>query len=174
MINFKSSKVQLALGLILTAALSRLIPHSPNFTSVGALALFAGSLWGISTAAFLVPLLAMLLTDLILGFHPTMFFVYGAFLLTVILGGGLLKKTQKNLPLIGLSLAASSVFFIVTNFGVWFVGGFYSQDMKGLLECFAMALPFFKNQIAGDLVYSLALFNAYRFVASSIDKKMLA
>jgi hypothetical protein len=169
--NMKIKNLML-IGFIFTAAFSRLIPHAPNFTSVGAIALLAGSIWGFSALAFLVPVLAMLVTDFILGMHSTMMFVYGAFAITVILGSVLLSKNARGIKLFGITLLTSIIFYLISNFGVWFVGGFYTGDLKGLVECYIMALPFLKNQIMGDLVYTFALFYAYQFTVDFVEKRV--
>lgn len=167
-------KKSLVVGMIIVAAFSRLIPHSPNFTSVGAMALFAGSAMGLSLASFLVPAVVMLLTDLVLGMHPTMIFVYGAFALTVVLGAVLLKNSARGVKLLSVSLAASLLFFFITNLGVWLVGGYYTGDLKGLVECYIMALPFFKNQVTGDLMYSVLIFYGFQFAVNTIEKRISA
>lgn len=157
----KSQNGVIALMIVL-AALSRLIPHAPNFTSIEATAIFAGAMWGLSLSAFLVPVLSMLLTDLIFGFHSSMFFVYGSLALSVMLGAIALQK-RTGLRILGCALLSSLIFFLVTNFGVW-LGGMYPQNTQGLIDCYVMALPFFRNQVTGDLVYSALIFASYELV----------
>jgi hypothetical protein len=65
--------------VICIGILSRLIPHSPNFTALGAVALFAGANLRPRSMALLVPFAIMLLTDYVIGFHSTMIFVYLSF-----------------------------------------------------------------------------------------------
>ena len=169
--NILTAKNLISVSLIMAAAFSRLIPHSPNFTSVGAMALFAGSLFGMSFSALLVPVVAMLLTDFILGFHSTQIFVYGSLVLSVLMGATLLKDQAKGRKLLVVTLLSSILFFIVTNLGVWLVGGFYSGDIKGLVECYIMALPFFTNQVAGDLLFSGLLFYGYSVAITRAQTK---
>lgn len=152
--NVKKSVI---FGMIALAALSRLVPHAPNFTAVGGMALFAGATLSPLWLALLVPALGLFLSDIALGFHETMIPVYGAFALSVILGQILLKK-QSGKRLAGVSLLSSLCFFVISNLGVWQLSGMYSQDFAGLSQCFALALPFFHNQILGDLVSTGALF----------------
>jgi len=145
--------------LILGAAFSRLVPHWPNFTAIGAAALFAGAMLGPRIIAFLVPLAAMVLSDLALGFHNTTGFVYLAVILTTWVGVGFLKEL-KVMRWLGGALATSGLFFLITNFGVWAVGGLYPTTVEGLAQSYVMALPFLSYQVGGDLTYTAILFGA--------------
>src|SRR5690242_14357509 len=104
--------------LILAAAATRLLPHPPNMTSIAAVALFGGAYFADKRVAFLVPLTAVFLSDLILGFYGGMAAVYFAFVLVVCIGLWL-QKHRSVLTIAGASIASSIVFFLVTNF-VWF------------------------------------------------------
>lgn len=135
------------------AALSRFLPHPPNVTPLAALAL-TGALYLDRRFAFVLPLAAMLLSDLFLGVHRIMPFVYVSFAASSAIG--LLLRERRSIPVIaGASLAGSVLFFIVTNFGVWLVGdgGVYPKTLAGLTECYVLAIPFFRNTLLGDLVY---------------------
>ncbi|HRZ77494.1 MAG TPA: hypothetical protein P5248_09020 [Bacteroidales bacterium] len=147
-------------SIILLAALSRLLPHWPNFTPVAAIALFGGAHYGKRMQAFLVPLAALFLSDLVLGFHHTMWAVYLGFVLTVIFGLGLRGKVAL-LPLSATVMGSSVVFFLLTNFGSWLGSPFYAQTMTGLLTAYTAGLPFFLNSLAGDLFFSGALFGSF-------------
>lgn len=157
----------LPIALVLLAVISRLIPHWPNFTAVGAMAFFAGSTMGFRYRSILVPLSAMLLTDVILGFHSTMFVVYGAIVLNVLIGAKFLAD-RSTAKIIGVSLLASLQFFVFTNFAVWALGGMYVQNLHGLVQSFVMALPFLPNQIFADLTYGLILFATYAFAQNKL------
>lgn len=150
-----------AVLLILFAAFSRLIPHPANFTPIAAIALFSGVY--LNKKYFLViPVAAMLLSDIFLGFHSTMIWVYGSFAVIALIG--LWLKSHKSVGYIfGTTLVSSIIFFIVTNFGVW-ASGYYGYSFGGLVECYTMAIPFFKNTAAGDLFYVAAMFGIYEFV----------
>lgn len=150
-------------SLILGAAFSRLIPHPWNFTAIGAMALFGGASLQSRTISLAVPLAALFLSDLVLGFHSTMFFVYLPVALTVMMGWSL-KENKKAHHLVASSLLTSILFFMISNFGVWVVGGFYAPTTEGLLECYVSAIPFFSNQIAGDLFFTVALFGSYELL----------
>lgn len=149
-------------GMTLAAAATRLLPHPPNFTPIAAMALFGGAHFANPLAAFAVPLSAMFLSDLLLGFglHPVMPFVYGSFAFTVCLGRWL---RARRLPLaVGVAaLSGSVVFFVVTNLGVWLVGDLYPRTLDGLVTCYIAAIPFFRNTLAGDAGYTVALFGGF-------------
>jgi hypothetical protein len=156
------------LGITLSAAAMRLLPHPPNMTPIAAMALFGGVYFTDRRVAFMVPLAAMYLSDLALGFfvydfgwfHPFMPFVYASFAVTVCLG--LLIRRRLNLLMVGgAALASSVLFFVVTNFGVWLVGNLYPKTVAGLLSCYVAAIPFFRNTLAGDAVYTLVLFGGF-------------
>ncbi|KKW05797.1 MAG: hypothetical protein UY40_C0008G0024 [candidate division CPR1 bacterium GW2011_GWC1_49_13] len=147
------------LAFIILGALSRLLPHLPNATPVGALALFSG-FYLPKKQAFLVPLLAMAAADLFLGGHSTLLWVYGSFLLIVALGF-LLKGRLKAENVILASLSSSILFFLITNFGVWASTSMYSKDLAGLLQSYVMGIPFLRPTVLGDLFYSGVIFGSY-------------
>lgn len=148
------------LTAILAAAMLRLVPHPPNFTPIGALALFGGAMLGQRALAFVAPLGALLLSDLILGLYPGMAFVYGSVALVVLLGWSLSRR--RSALRIGAAAVASSVlFFALTNFGVWLSSGMYPLTGAGLAACYTAAVPFFQNTLAGDLFYSAVLFGGF-------------
>ncbi len=148
-------------GIILAAALSRLIPHPPNFSPVAALALFGGAAIADKRPAFVLPLAAMFLSDLILGFSPLTPVIYGCLALIVCLGFWV--KRSQSPGRIGLAAVAGAIlFFGVTNFGVWAMGSYYPKTGAGLAECFTAAIPFFWNTLTSDLFYAAILFGALR------------
>jgi hypothetical protein len=158
--NLLSSKFIFAAGLILAAAFTRLIPHYPNFTAVGAIALFGGTYLPNKKLAFIVPFVAMLLTDLIIGFHPTMWAVYLSFGLIVLIGLQI-SKNKKVTNILFATISSSLLFFIITNFAQWLSDPFYAKSGAGLAQCFTMAIPFFGYTALGDLFYVGILFGIY-------------
>jgi hypothetical protein len=149
--------------LILAAAATRLLPHPPNVTSVTALALFGGAYFASPWLAFAIPLLALLGSDLVLGFYPDMEVQYLAF--TVVICIGLLLRQQRSLARIAVAAVASAVsFFVITNFGVWALGTLYPKSTAGLEACFVAAIPFFRNTLLGDLFYTAVLFGGFRLL----------
>ena len=136
-------------GMIFIAAFVRLIPHPPNFAPIAAIALFGGAYFNKKWAAFFVPMAAMFITDLILGFHATMWAVYLSFVLIV--GIGMFAIKQKKISNIFLASVSSSVlFFIITNFGLWISTPYYAKTGVGLAACFIAAIPFFHLTLLGE------------------------
>lgn len=162
-----------AVSLVVLAVLSRLVPHYPNFTAVGALAIFSGSALKDKRVAYALPLIAMFITDLILGFHNTMLVVYASMLVGVALGHSLLNKTSV-LRVGGVALLNAVQFFVITNFGIWALGSYYTKDVAGLLTCYTAAIPFFGYSLGGDLFFATLMFGAYSLVAARITRTQTA
>jgi len=176
----KEGKNQQSSTALLTVLgiLGRFLPHPPNFTPVGGAALFGGSTLT-RPLNYLLPIGVMLVTDIFLGFHATMPYVYASFLLIAWLGERFLRNETNLSKVAAVSLTGSLLFFIITNFGVWLQGGLYPQTLAGLVSCYMMAIPFFKLTIAGDLVYSLGFFGLYAWAQNrsflvQFDKKLTA
>jgi len=138
----------------------RLIPHYPNFTPVAAIALFGGAHFSKRWLAFAVPLMALFISDLLLGFHGFMVPVYVSFALVVVLGT-LLKDRVRFGNVLGATITGSLLFFLITNFAVWAGSPFYPQNFAGLLSSYTMAIPFFHAGLLGDLFYSGVFFGGY-------------
>jgi hypothetical protein len=151
------------IGMIVFAALTRLLPHPPNATAVSAIALFAGAQIADRRLAFFVPLAALFLTDLVLGLHAGMLFVYACVAAMVLLGASMGARPQP-LKLAGASLAGSVLFFMVTNFGVFALDGLYEKSFAGLAECYVLAIPFFQNALLGDLFFTAVLFGGFELL----------
>jgi hypothetical protein len=159
----------LAFTLTVAAALLRLVPHPPNFAPIGAVALFGGAKlrgW----QAYLVPVLAMLLTDPIRswmeGGYPayswSTLITYSSFLISVFLGRMFLRKSPGVLQIASVAFLGSLQFFLITNFAVW-AGAprLYAATWNGLMECYIAALPFFGRTLLADLFYTGVLFTVY-------------
>ena len=144
-------------ALIVVGMVARFLPYPPNFSPIGAIALFAGATLGAKFRAALIPLAAMLLSDYWLGMHALMPVVYGCFLFNVWLGSRI-QSRLKPLSVFGVSVAGSVVFFAVTNAACWYVG--YPHTWAGLLSCYTLAIPFFQNTLAGDLFFTTVLFGS--------------
>ncbi len=147
-------------GMIATAAVARLMPHPWNVTPVAAMALFGGVYFENKITAFAVPLVAMLLGDLFLAFNPLFLLVYASFAATVVIGFWVKKHLGAGRIVTG-SLAGSVLFYIVTNAGMWVESPLYAKTPAGLLQCYIMALPYFRNTVFGDLAYTALLFGAF-------------
>jgi hypothetical protein len=171
----------LAGGLTVFAAVLRLVPHPANLTPVGALGLYGGARLPLAQALAL-PLALMALTDVILhyavypGYPPFHPWVYASLAVNVLLGRLLLRRTQAPAKVVAVTLLASLQFFLVTNFGAWLGSPLYPQDLGGLAACYTAALPFYGQQVpppfgflgnavAGDLLFSTALFGLHAWLA---------
>ncbi|WKE67140.1 hypothetical protein PVT67_07860 [Gallaecimonas kandeliae] len=149
------------LAMIALCALYRVIPHPWNLSPVAAMALFAGAKFQSRTLAMLVPLAAMACSDLVLGLHPTLPFVYGALLLTAVLGFWVGKQGAAADAILFGSLAGSVLFFFITNGAVWLVGDYYPAGWQGLNQALIAGLPFFQNSLLGDLFFNALLFGSF-------------
>ncbi|MBN1585865.1 MAG: hypothetical protein JW937_00375 [Candidatus Omnitrophica bacterium] len=161
------SRLFLLITMVLAAAAARLVPHAPNFTPVASMALFGGACFQDKRMAFGVPVAALLLSDLFLGFHRYLLWVYGCFLLTVCIGF-LLKEQRGATRTLGAVVLSTVVFFVVTNFGVWSVGTLYPHTWAGLTECFVLAVPFLANSFLGNLVYAGVLFGGLALAEKTV------
>jgi hypothetical protein len=157
------------LSAILVAAALRLLPHPPNFTPIGAMALFGGAYLGRRWLAFAAPIGALLLSDLVLGFYHGMVTVYATVALIVLVGWVALSRVSP-LRVGAAALASSILFFVVTNFGMWLFSGFYPLTAAGLAACYVAAIPFFQNTVAGDLFYSGLLFGGFALLERAVPR----
>jgi len=155
------SRLVALLTAIVVAAALRLVPHPPNFTPIGAMALFSGAYLGRKALAFAAPLGALLLSDLVLGFYHGQATVYFSVALIVMLGMVALSRVSP-LRVAGAAILSSILFFVITNFGMWLFSGIYPRTMLGLEACYVAAIPFFQNTVAGDLFYATLLFGGFR------------
>jgi hypothetical protein len=137
--------------------------------SINAIGLFSGSKFN-KTIAMIVPLSIMIISDMILGFHKTMIFVYFSLFLITLLGFRIRKFNIKNLFV--YSLASSTIFFLTTNFGVWLLFDMYPKTIHGLINCYIMAIPFFGNTLMGDMFYTYVIFYGFRFVTRNLLSKI--
>lgn len=175
--NRQNNTLVLSAGLlIVAAAFTRLFPHYPNFTAMGAMAVFGGSVLKDKKLAFLLPLGALLLSDVCLqlftttkGFYGTsQFFVYAAFLVITAVATSMKKRSVANIAL--AAVWSGAIFFIISNFGVWLSSDYYPKTLAGLGACYWTAIPFYKNELFGNFIlnsimsnlfYSAILFGAY-------------
>jgi hypothetical protein len=153
--------------MIFAIAMFRILPHPPNLSPVAAMALFGGAYFADKRVAFLVPFLALLFSDLLLGLHDTMLYVYGGFALTV--GIGFWVRNRLSAGRIAIAAVASSVlFFIITNFGVWLTSALYPMTFDGLVQAYVAAIPFFQNSLLGNLVFTTVLFGGFALLQRNV------
>lgn len=170
---------------------SRLIPHYPNFTAVGAVSLLGAAFANRRSLAIIIPFLVMLFSDMILNnliyarLYPDDYkhfiflyrgalWSYAAFGLVVIFGYTLFRNSIDLPKVLFGSLGASMIFFLLSNFGVWAATGAYPVNFGGLITCYIAGLPFLLNQVLGDLFYSLILFGVALYVFELKPKRHLA
>src|SRR5262245_33043840 len=159
-------KMKFILMLIAVAAVSRLFPHPENFSPIAAMALFAGAFIPGKKNSMWIPLAALLLSDILLqlffknGFYRDMIFVYGSFAAVVLIGKKI-RDTSSPVWVLGASVAASVMFYLVTNFGTWLMYDMYPHDFSGLIQSYAEGLEFFRGTLLGDLFYTTVLFGSY-------------
>ena len=175
-LNNVSSPARLGLmalgGLILLGLLARLLPHPPNFTPLLAIALLCGAVYARPLDAVLVPLGVLLVTDLWLGLHGSLWAVYGSIVLIAALGWRMKRSTAS---LLVTATGASVLFFALTNFAVWWGSGLYPLTAAGLLACYMAAIPFFINTLGSTVLFALGLFSLARVIApSTVEQGTLA
>jgi hypothetical protein len=159
--EFSRPELSLAMGLVALDVVARSAPHAPNFTSVAASALFAGAVLRSRTLALAVPLAAMVISDLLIGWHDWRLVgvVYAALALPAVLG--MWGRARAAIVLVPLALSSSLLFFATTNFAVWAFSGMYAHDLHGLVHCYVAALPFLQNTVIGDMFWTTLLFGAW-------------
>ena len=167
------------ISLILLLAFSRLLPHPPNFTPIVAVAIMSGYFFKNIKFSFVVLLIAMLLVDVFLGFYKHMLFVYlSLFLIVFVFFKISYKINFKNLFIFGF--LGSLIFYLVSNFGVWASGVLspvtnlpYEKNLNGLISCYFLAIPFFKNTLFSTIVFSYAAYLANYFYGRFEQKKIV-
>lgn len=161
---------KLVLGLVFIAAATRVLPHPPNFLPISAMALLAGAKLGRSSLAVAAVLGAMVLSDLLIGMHATLPFVYLALIATV--GIGSLLRGRESVPaVLAGAVGSSTLFFLVTNLGVWVSQDLYPKTAAGLMACYTAALPFFERSLLSDVLYVAILFGSFALLERSGAKR---
>jgi hypothetical protein len=176
--QMNNKNILVVAAIVAVAAITRLLPHPMNFAPLGAMALFGSAYFGKKGLGLLITMVAWLLSDFILNNFVYSFssdvviftqgapFIYGSIVLIYLMGTQIMKKTTLVRMLSG-SLLASIIFFAISNFGVWVSGTIYPMNATGLVTCYAAAIPFFTNTMAGDLFYAGVLFVLYERVFKS-------
>ncbi|MBL7994012.1 hypothetical protein JNM05_01455 [bacterium] len=170
------AKVVPTIFAVLMIAVCRLLPHPWNFVPVSAAAIFGG-IYLNKKWAFILPVASMAVADIFLGFSlPDIPFVYGSILLAVLIGmwiGGRRKnKAAFTASLVSGTLGSSLIFYMVTNFGSWLTLGVYTKDVSGLMQSYAMALPFFRNSLAGDMFFVSVFVISYELISWFVSRSL--
>lgn len=165
--NFSlTPRLLFVLGALFIAALTRFIPHPPNFTAIGGIALFAGACIPNKWLSLLLPITVMLITDAIIGFHDTLGAVYLSFSLITMIGW-MMRDRQNILGFVGTSITASILFFVITNSAVWLAGFWssvpigYPKSIDGLILALNAGIPFFSSTLISQFAYGTLFFGAF-------------
>ena len=155
------------ISLIIILAFARLIPHPPNFTPIIAVAIISGYFFKNFNLSVLILLVAMLISDLFIGFYENIIFVYLSLIFITFIFHKISSKINfKNLFIYGFS--GSVIFFVVSNFGVWALGSpgvydiAYDKSLSGLIQCYILAIPFFGNTFISTLIFSYPAIFIYK------------
>jgi hypothetical protein len=165
-IEFLIAVIFIIIGIIL-----RFLPHPANFSPITAIALFGG-VYLSRKIAFIIPIVVLIVSDIFIGYYEfsLMASVYASFLLIVGLGFWL-KNHKKWHNIIGCTIFGSLLFFIITNFAVWALTPWYTKTITGFIQCYLMALPFFKNTFLGDLFFVPIFFGVYEVAFALVKNK---
>ncbi len=147
--------LKISIGIFIVLAVSRFVPHPPNFTSLLALGFYVPAFFGRKYIPAVI--FSYLLTDLIIGFHNTLFFTWGSILVI-----GLLSKYLNNnifKRLIGALLGAV-IFFLLTNFGVWLISA-HDSTSNSLIFTYTLGIPFFGYSFISTLLFSIIIEGAH-------------
>lgn len=156
--------LKIALSIFLALAVSRFIPHPPNFTSLIALSFYVPAIFG--SRYMPVVLLSFVFTDIVIGFHNTLLFTWGS---VIFIGIFSRYFTKSILTRISGALTGALIFFIITNFGVW-VSGMYQANLNGLIESYVMGLPFFGYSLVSTFIFGSLIETVYKFTKFSLKK----
>lgn len=173
-------RTSVLITIILLAAFSRVIPHMPNFSPLGAIGLFGAAYFAKKWQAFLIPLCATWLSDLFINnviyaqyypnftwFYDGFYWQYGSYLIIIVTGMFIFKKINPTTVIAG-AITSSTLFFLISNFGCWIGNSMYSQNLEGLISCYIAGIPFIKGTILGDLFYAISLFGLFSLAQNHI------
>ena len=158
--------IKISIGIFAILAFSRFVPHPPNFTNLIALSFYVPIIFG---SRFIPSVIfSLLLTDSFFGFHSTLFFTWGSVFII-----GVISKYFNNSLITRLkgSLLGATIFFLVTNFGVW-LSGYYEYTLGGLLNCYILAIPFFGYTLISTVTFSIIIETLYKFYKIKVKGKV--
>lgn len=156
----------ISIGIFMALAASRFFPHPPNFTSLIALSFYIPAIFGARYLPALV--VSFILTDFIIGFHQVTLFTWGSVLVIGLSAKFFLFNTRNR---IFGALIGAFLFYIITNFGVW-SSGIYGYNIKGLISCYILAIPFFGNTLLATMIYSAIIESVMKYFKFSKKVKI--
>ena len=149
-----------SISLIFVLTLSRLIPHPPNFTPIISVAILSSFFFKNINLSILVILISMFISDLLIGFHNYVFFTYIPLVVIAII---FKEKILKYKNILIYSVIGVTIFYLISNFGVWFLGKNYENNIHGLISCYIAGLPFLKNSLISTIFYTYLTFSIFKF-----------
>ena len=158
-------KINLIMPIILFGllVLSRMITDIPNFTATIALVMFTGYLIQNRLLSILIILTSQVVSDLYLGIYSSMIFVYAAYISIVLLSPIIMNKINTK-SVIFSSIISPSIFFIISNFGVWLTGSMYTFNLSGLITCYVAGIPFFDESLISTILFALTIFSIMKLI----------
>tara|TARA_Y100000022_G_scaffold44673_2_gene37269 strand:+ start:174 stop:689 length:516 start_codon:yes stop_codon:yes gene_type:complete len=152
--------------------ISRMISDIPNFTATIALIMFTSYLIRDKFLSVLVILVSQIISDLYIGIYSSMFFVYGAYVFIALLSPIIMNKLSFKSVLIS-SLVTPTIFYIVSNFGVWITGSTYPLSLDGLIMCYVAGIPFFDETLLSTVVFSVTIYVMMKLIVKEPEKLIL-
>ena len=149
-----------SISLIFILTLSRLIPHPPNFTPIISAAILSSFFFKNVNLSISVILISMFVSDLLIGFHNYIFFTYIPLVVIAII---FKEKILKYNNILVYSVTGAIIFYLISNFGVWFLGKTYDKNIYGLISCYIAGLPFLKNSLISTIFYTYLTFSIFKF-----------
>lgn len=171
MSNIKIKRIAFVAFLIILASSSRLLPHEANFTPVFGLFLLGTAYLGNKKLIYILPLLAIFISDLFLGLYSSILYTYAAYLIIVFVASFMFKKLSSTKVAL-TSIIAPIIFFIISNLGVWAGTGLYTHNLSGLILCYESALPFFRSTLLSSVISTGALFAIYNVAIRYVPQLM--
>jgi len=159
--------LKISIGIFFALAMSRFIPHPPNFTSLIALSFYVPALIGIRYLPALI--ISFVITDFFIGFHSITLFTWGSVL---VIGIGSKFFISSIITRISGALLGACLFFIITNFGVWSLGS-YGYSLEGLYICYILAIPFFTYTVISTFIFSTLIETVLKITKRKLKKYLL-
>ena len=160
--------------IILLAAVTRIMPHPPNFSPMAAIGLFGAAHFAKKWQAFFIPLIGIWISDLVINnyvysssssnfvwFYSGFYWQYISYILIIFAGLFIFNRGISLTKMFGGMISSSGIFFLVSNFGVWAGGTMYPKNFGGLITCYAAGVPFIHNTIISDVLFTTVLFGTY-------------